>query len=181
MILKTIGQFGFKYLLRLGLLLLVFAAPLSAEDKASKKAKLQVAYVYNILRYTRWAESDSEEELLMAVRGDNLLSTEVKKLEGKMVNGRKLKVVDFDPKKISEVSIVLFTDKDLHEEFFKRDDVKGILTICDCSKFTADGGMISFVEVNKRLRFKVNLEALKKGGLSLSSRLLQLAIIEGGR
>lgn len=179
---KIYSQF-FKFCLRLGVLslLVVFlTSSVLANDKAEKKAKLQAAYVYNILRYTRWSEENSEGDILLAVQGDNLLSTQLASLDGKMIGGRKLKVMTFDPENIKGLSVVLFTEKGKHSEFLKRDDLLGLLTICDCPKFTQEGGMISLVEVNKRLRFKVNLKALKKGEVSLSSRLLQLAIIEGG-
>ena len=153
--------------------------PFSGQTKEAmkdKKANLQVAYIYNILRYTRWLEGNNEGDLVVAVQGESLLSKKMKRLNGKKVNGRLVRVVNFTGE---GASVVLFTAEGECKGFLKEKVVKGVLTICDCANFTTSGGMISLVEVNKRLRFRVNLKVLKAGGISLSSRLLQLAIIEG--
>jgi hypothetical protein len=58
---------------------------------------------------------------------------------------------------------------------------KSWLTVSSVSDFASQGGMIGFVRKGNNIRFEVNLEAIKRGELSVSSRLLNLALIVKGQ
>jgi hypothetical protein len=60
-------------------------------------------------------------------------------------------------------------------------DKSAILTVGDQPEFLKRGGMIQFVLEGNRVRFEVNLTAVKKAGLSLSSELLKVASAVVGR
>jgi len=51
-----------------------------------------------------------------------------------------------------------------------------ILTVSDMPQFARRGGMIQFVLDGNRVRFEVNLDAVRRVGLNLSSDLLKLAL-----
>ena len=55
-----------------------------------------------------------------------------------------------------------------------------VLTVSDAARFLANGGMIQFVLVENRVRFAVNLEAVKRSHLLLSSELLRVAVSVSG-
>lgn len=56
-----------------------------------------------------------------------------------------------------------------------------VLTVGDSPEFLKDGGMIQFVERAQRVRFAVNLNAVRKTHLVLSSQLLRVAVyVKGG-
>lgn len=52
-----------------------------------------------------------------------------------------------------------------------------ILTVSDLPGFAMQGGMIGLVEVDQHLGFEVNLSAAKRGHITISSQLLELAKI----
>jgi hypothetical protein len=52
-----------------------------------------------------------------------------------------------------------------------------VLTVSDFNRFAALGGVVQFVYENGRLRFAINLAAMRRQGLRLSSKLLALASI----
>lgn len=52
---------------------------------------------------------------------------------------------------------------------------KPVLTISDQQSFNKNGGIIQFVIRDNMVRFKINNEAAKKAGLTISSQLLELA------
>lgn len=54
---------------------------------------------------------------------------------------------------------------------------KSVLTVSDVAGFAERGGIIGFVIENKRVRFEINDDAARRGGLDISSRLLNLARI----
>jgi hypothetical protein len=51
----------------------------------------------------------------------------------------------------------------------------GVLTVSDAAEFLQRGGMIQFVQVSNHVRFAVNLDAVNRAHLVLSSELLRVA------
>jgi hypothetical protein len=54
---------------------------------------------------------------------------------------------------------------------------KSILTIGDQPWFLEQDGMIRFVNSDNKIRFQINVDAVKEAGLEVSSKLLRLADI----
>jgi hypothetical protein len=54
-------------------------------------------------------------------------------------------------------------------------DREAVLTVSDMPQFSLRGGMIQFVPEGKKIRFEVNLAAVQRAGLALSSELLKVA------
>ena len=57
----------------------------------------------------------------------------------------------------------------------------GVLTVSDASDFLERGGMIQFVLIQNHVRFAVNLDAVSRGHLVLSSELLRVASYVTGK
>lgn len=56
-----------------------------------------------------------------------------------------------------------------------------VLTVGGTDTFARDGGMIALVTRDRHVTFVVNLGAARRGGLQISSRLLQIAtLVDGG-
>ncbi len=51
----------------------------------------------------------------------------------------------------------------------------GVLTVGESANFLREGGMISFILENRRVRFDINQSAATKAGLRISSKLLSVA------
>lgn len=56
---------------------------------------------------------------------------------------------------------------------------RNVLTVSDLNEFASEGGMICFVLINNKVRLRINLEATRAAGLTLSSKLLRFAQIVG--
>jgi hypothetical protein len=54
-------------------------------------------------------------------------------------------------------------------------DGRPILTVSEVEAFTRQGGMVTFVMEHGRVRFQVNVDAVTRSGLVMSSQLLRLA------
>ncbi len=50
-----------------------------------------------------------------------------------------------------------------------------VLTVSDIADFARQGGMIEFVDVEDKIRFRLNLHAARQAGLEVDRRLVQLA------
>jgi hypothetical protein len=55
-----------------------------------------------------------------------------------------------------------------------------VLTVTDEARDPAERGMINFVQQDGRVRFQINDQAASQAGLSISSKLLSLAVRPGG-
>lgn len=51
-----------------------------------------------------------------------------------------------------------------------------VLTVSDTPDFTSRGGVIQFVLIDSRVRFRINLGNAEQAGIRLSSQLLRVAV-----
>ena len=162
----------------LGLLLLPCRpSPVRAESRQPSESQINAAFVYNVIRYVTWPQSNSNT-LLIGILGRGSLDRAWLELKGKTVHGKTLDVRKSDDledligcqivfigaptrKNVSRILLVL------HEH--------PILTICDASGFAQSGGMVHLFTENEKIRFKVNLSAARQSGLKISAQLLKLA------
>ena len=57
-----------------------------------------------------------------------------------------------------------------------------MLTVSDAAAFTEKGGIIQFKLIENKVRFRINADAASSAGLTVSSKLLSLAIdVTGSR
>ena len=52
-----------------------------------------------------------------------------------------------------------------------------VLLVGEQDRFARKGGMINFIEVDKKVRFEINESDAKRAGLKISSQLLKLATL----
>jgi hypothetical protein len=62
------------------------------------------------------------------------------------------------------------------DEILARLEGRNILTVSEAETFVESGGMIGFVVEKNKIRFKINTEAARRMNLTLSSKLLRLAV-----
>lgn len=51
-----------------------------------------------------------------------------------------------------------------------------VLTVSDTPDFTSRGGIIQFVLIDSKVRFRINLSNAERAGITLSSQLLKVAV-----
>jgi len=112
----------------------------------------------------------------------------MKPMSGKMIKGKKLSITyKTRPEEIDGSSHVIFLgDHDLEgvRELLRKLRGKPVLTVSDNGAFIGLGGMVSFnvpevlPEINEnQKRFTINLQAVRKSGLEIRSRLLRISDI----
>ena len=52
-----------------------------------------------------------------------------------------------------------------------------MLTVSDMERFAHRGGIITLLTIQDRIRFEINVEAARRSGVKISSKLLKLANI----
>lgn len=138
--------------------------------------------LFNFTRFVTWPDGAIDEEIKICVIGTNPFDGALKSLQGKQTGSGKISVENVSTADRAADCHVLFVnlkdDKQL-AELFATLNTQPVLTVSEQEAFAENGGMFQFKTVNKRLRFIVNIDAVKATGLQVSSKLLRLALKSG--
>ena len=167
-----------------GVLLLFFAAallamPLRAQPVTEQDVK--AVFLYKFTNFVEWPDAawqGSGPFRFCVAAGKEMTAIIERTLAGEKVKGRAV-----------ETKVITAADEahDCHILFIGRTEnarapallagvrTLPVLTVGESDDFVTSGGVIGFVVVDNRVRFDINLENAKRGGLTLSSRLLQVA------
>ena len=147
-----------------------------------KESEVKAAYLFTFLKYLDCDGADSDP-IIIAVVGKDPFSGELKKYVGRDLKGRKVKVVYLDQssdeiKKPKKCHLLYIDDSALllQKELIKLYEPFKPLTIADNEWFLDSGGMINLVEVSRKIRWEVNHKVIKDSEISISSKVLRLAV-----
>lgn len=144
---------------------------------------VKIGFIYNFAKFVEWpqeAYEKSPDALVLCFASDDPSADVFYKLEGKIIRGRKLKVVAYQEGACLAESQILFLatqDKEFIQQVLSLAKGHAVLTIGEIDGFTQWGGIINFFRENNRLRFKINIDAARQEGLKMSSQLLGSAQI----
>jgi hypothetical protein len=102
---------------------------------------------------------------------DDLTANE--RLQDQPVRVRRVR--DAHDARTCSIAYITTNEKNVVEAAFKSLADSDVLTVGDAQDFLKRGGMIQFVNIGNHVRFEVNLDALRKTHLVLSSELLRVA------
>ena len=150
--------------------------------------QVKAAYLYNIVNFVTWppdAFSGPADPLHVCVFGADpfgpILDTE---MQNGTSNGRPVAVIrTMDAAALPDCELVFLPggNTDRMDQAIRVTSQRPVLTVGESADFLRRGGMIAFVVDGGRVRFDVNLPVATARGLSLSSRLLQVARTIVGR
>jgi hypothetical protein len=114
--------------------------------------------------------------LSICILGDDPFGASLDQIAGgEVVNGRKVAIQRIKNEPLPKSCSVLFIAGNGSESVFPEDLGPGVLTVGEGDQFIRNGGMISFVIENRRVRFDVNRTVAANAGFKISSRLLSVA------
>ena len=154
-----------------------------AQNSQPTEYQIKAAFIYNFARFVDWptqAFADASSPLIIGVLGRNDFGSSLAQtINGKTVHGHPLQFKLFPS--LSQVTNcqVLFisaSEKNRLSKIISTLGTAGILTVGDTDDFIARGGMIRLEIVADKVRFDINNSAAKSAGLTISSKLLTLAI-----
>jgi len=170
-----------KFLAVYGLLL---AAPALAAPTTSQ---VEAVFLFNFSQFVDWpaqAFPQPDSPIVIGVLGsDPFDGTLDEVVRGEMVKGRSLVVRRFQHiEQLTDCHILFISrsERPRLEPIVQLLKGRNILTVSDLDEFATQGGVIGFVLTDNKIRLRVNLQAAKEAGLTLSSKLLRPAQIVGG-
>jgi hypothetical protein len=145
--------------------------------------QVKAAFIYNFAKFVDWPAATNAppgSPIIIGLLGENVFHDDITTvINGKNVNNHPLQFHQY--RSIEEVTNcqILFISPSEQKHFIQiiaELHHASILTVGETDHFIEDGGMIDFVVVEKKIRFQINNDAAKKAGLTISSKLLSLAV-----
>lgn len=158
-------------------LLLSVIWPANADSSVNTdEAVVRSAMIFNLLKFTKWPDTMPADATLhiCAVDASASLVTALQPLEKRSAGQHALATKTASAKDISTCDVVV-TDAMQTSNTLNQIQDRSILTIGEAG-FIDRGGMIGITVIDNRVRFEINLEAMKRSGISLPSQVLQLAV-----
>ncbi len=144
---------------------------------ATREYEIKAGFIYNFLRFIEWPSPG--QSWTVGVLGSDpfeggLRDFEAKPLSGKSITVRNL--ADVKDAKVCQVVYIGPSEGNHVKAILASLKNSPVLTISDLPEFAEKGGGIGLVTQNNRVRFIVNLDALKQANLKANARFLNLAI-----
>ncbi|HEY3838928.1 MAG TPA: YfiR family protein [Bryobacteraceae bacterium] len=152
--------------------------PLSAATGAGNvEVHIKAAYLFNFGRYVSWPQQTGD--VVIGVVGHApIVEILEQTVAGKTINGRAYRVRVYSATEpIDHCDILFLSHGDIHQTASILTALAGkpVLTVSDTENFAGQGGMVEFLLVDDTLKFDINLAAVEKCGLKISSELLRVA------
>ena len=171
----------------LALLFLALAAAVipecAAQDAAPSEYQIKAAFLFNFAKFIQWPPevfATTNSPLVIGVLGQNVFGDNLERtINNKTINNRPLECKQFRSVIEATNCQILFISASEKDRFPKiMDALRGtsVLTVSETDQFIEAGGMINFVIEANKIHFQINDEAAKKSGLTISSKLLSLAV-----
>jgi hypothetical protein len=159
------------------------AARAEAEDGSEAlERQVKAAFLYKFAGYVEWPEANlprPDTPITIGVLGADTLAAELSRLvAGRTVNNRAITAKRLKPGDSLAGINVLFIGKEETARLSQLLPVtrpRAILTVTESEGALAQGSVINFTIVERRVRFEISLDSAEKSGLKLSSRLLTFA------
>jgi hypothetical protein len=155
--------------------------PASGEPPRTKEYEVKAAFLYNFTKFVTWSApfQDAEETFVIAVVGENPFGDALAVLDGKTVQGKPIvvrKVESLDSLKSCRMAFLSSSERSRLPAILQAAHAKNILTVGDMDRFASRGGVIGLVLRGDRVGFEINTDAARRAGLTVSSKLLSLAV-----
>jgi len=151
---------------------------------APTPAQVEAVFLFNFSQFVDWPQhafANERSPLVVGVLGSDPFGAALDDVvRGEVVNGRTLEVHRYQ--RVEEVTgcHILFISRSERPrlgQIFAYLKGRSVLTVSDLEDFARQGGMIRFVLMEDKVRLRINLEAAKAAGLTISSKLLRPAQI----
>jgi hypothetical protein len=155
---------------------------LGADSGSPTPHQLKASLLYHFARYVEWPAdlfgSPTEPVVIGLLEADHLEPDLVQLVSGRRVGKRPLAVRVLRAEEEVQPCHLVFlgsTDGGFLAEQLDRFRSQRVMTVGEFSQFLELGGVVNLTRVGSRYRFDIHAGAARREGLTLSSRLLDLA------
>jgi uncharacterized protein DUF4154 len=152
-------------------------AAAAGNSGAQREYMIKAAFLYDMLKATQWPKARAGR-VVLCVLGQDPFGAAWRSIKGRPIGKGKLDVVtvqgasDFGG---CDALLVGTSERERWPQVRSALDARPILTMSEMTGFAQDGGMVALMNVENRLRFDVNLKAVRKAGLNINTDALEQA------
>ncbi|MBN1407895.1 MAG: YfiR family protein [Calditrichaceae bacterium] len=165
------------------LVIMTFNLMVCAEDhsEVSQNDLVKSVFIYNFTKYIHWPSDDTSDVFNIGIFGENDINIPLREIaRKKTVSGRKIQIKQYNsPEDIDHCHILFVPSgvKEMIPDILGEVKNKSILTVSDADNFSEQGGMITFILIEGKIKFEINIASLEQAKLTAGSELLKLAIL----
>jgi len=169
-----------KLLLNTFLILTFLVA--SQVESSAQRAKYQSVFIYNFMKYVKWPDAYSGDELIVAVIGDQEIMDHLQDMAATKgeVSGKKIVIQKFNSiAEISKCHILFLSEEQCQQIDQVNQSIANmpVLLLADKAGMAKKGAVISFVEKGGSIKFELNMQEAQQRGLMVAGTLAGLAIL----
>jgi hypothetical protein len=141
---------------------------------------VKAAFIYNFTKFVEWPPSAiSPERFRLCSVGDPKVAAALAAIiEGESAAGRPLALAQpqtDDEARQCQILYISAGDPDRSARLLAAVRQAPVLTAGDGPRFAQQGGAVGFLLEDNRVRFDINMSAVERAGLKVSSKLLRIA------
>ena len=162
------------------LVALVRPAPVARAQEVTSPA-VMAAVVVNIVKFTTWpaAALAAGSDLVFCVAGDAAMNDALERLtRGRDIEGRSIEVTQVSPgDPFDRCHVLYLSGMSLQRAVQVAGTVadRPILTVSDIRGFSQSGGAMLLYFRQSRVAFHIDVDAVRRSGIQISSRALMLS------
>lgn len=149
------------------------------EEDATLEQRVKAAFLYQFAGYVEWPAhtfAQPASPITIAVMGADTVAAELSQVvTGRTIGGRPVTVKRVKPGESLNGVQILFVGRSESGRLGQLTLPKAMLTVTETDGALAQGSIINFILVERRVRFEIALDSAERSGLKLSSRLLAVA------
>ncbi|MCK9199662.1 MAG: YfiR family protein [Gallionella sp.] len=146
---------------------------------APSEYEVKAAFIHNIAKFVEWpAASPVSGSARLCVAGKDPFGGALDALQGKRIGELSWEIVRVDVGASLKKCRVLFiatSERSRFGQVLEGVANSPVLTVGDTEGYAEQGVMVNLYQEGSNVRFEINLEAVRRAGLRVSSRLLSLA------
>jgi len=173
------------FLLSVILFLNLCGSPVAqAQSDTTREYQIKAAFLYNFIQFVKWPGTTfptPDAPFCIGILGDDPFGSALDDtVQGEAIDGHRLMVIRSP--RVEELMgcqmiFVCRSEGGHADAILSKLSSKPILTVSEIDGFAGMGGDINFYLSSGKVRFEINPQAARQGGLKISSQLLALGKI----
>ena len=148
---------------------------MAAQASPSKEYKVKAGFIYNFTKFVEWPQKANP--FTICILGENNFAGALKAIESKSSGSTTYRVLQ-DPASLASCTMVYTEDPGISSISSRISALRTspVLTVVGRGNEQGDYGVISFVEVDKKMRLVINQRYAESVGLKIDPQLLEVAL-----
>jgi hypothetical protein len=157
--------------------------PAAQAQTVAREYQVKAVFLFNFTQFVEWPEiafRNPNAPLVIGIVGDDPFGPFLEEaIRDEKAGSHPLQVRRFQRAEQADCHVLYVSRSEANRQGPLLDALasKPILTVSDADNAARRGAMIRFFNENNRIRLRINLEAAKHSGLTISSKLLRSAEI----